>query len=82
MYLNDKNKLEKLNNLNQTLIHLPDCKDLAKWLIKNFVSALKQDYDANKLSEKYQTIGLDEKKAELLNQLVSKIRPIRLPFSY
>ena len=68
MYLNNKNKLEKLNTLNQTLIQVQNCKEIAKWLIKTLLSSLKQD--ETKLAKYFLSIGLDETKSSILKELV------------
>jgi hypothetical protein len=73
IYLNDSDKLERLNTLNQSLVQVENCKDVAKWLLKSVSIVLKQNIDEDKLSKHFQLhFGLNEQKANTLKEIVSK----------
>ena len=71
MYLYDKDKLERFNTLNQSLVQVENCKEIAKWIMKNLASALKLNVEPSKIAKYFQsTLGLDEAKANLIREMV------------
>ena len=73
MYLYDKDKLERFNTLNQSLVQVENCKDIAKWIMKNLASALKLNVEPSKIAKYFQsTLGIDEPKANLIREMVSQ----------
>ena len=71
VYLFDQDKLERLNKLNHSLVQVENCKDIAKWLLKNVSFALKSQIDETKIFKFFHsTLGLIETKAQLLKELV------------
>ncbi len=65
-----------MNKLNETLIQVPNCKEIAKWLIKTILLCLKKDLDGAKLAKYYLSIGLNEAKAVILKDLVIILKKI------
>lgn len=65
------NKSEKLENLNESLVQVPNSKDIAKWLIKQITPLL--GIESQKLAKEIKLLGLNENKAQLLMEIVKKL---------
>lgn len=72
-YLQDSDKIERLNTLNKTLVDVENSRECAKWVLKVLTAALKQKVEPAKI-EKFvsNNHGLsNETKLNIVKQSVS-----------
>ena len=75
LFLNDKDRIERLATLNQSLLQAEkdDGKEKAKWLLKNLTGCLKLAMDPSKIGKYFHlNLGLDEAKSNLVKSLWEK----------
>lgn len=73
IFLNDKDKIERLSSLNQSLMQSEkDCKEKAKWVLKQLTICMKQNIEPAKIGKHFHlNLGLDEPKSNIIKLLVN-----------
>lgn len=74
IFLSDRDKIERLNTLNQSLLQAEEKengKEMAKWVLRNLSTCLKLGLEPAKIGKYFHlNLGLDEAKSNLIKLLV------------